>query len=263
MIAELLARSGQAMIRDVAPDGRAYWAARFWDRDTHELHPLLGESFLQQKQTIAELLGTHAAKAKRILEFACGTGEFTRIAAERTAAEQITAVDISAEGLRRARARVEHDNLELVQGDFWTDLGVGRSDVVMCLDAIHHLGDVEQVLARLRTFVEPGGILVGNVWTADNFHRFQRQRYGTSEHLRRTAAFFGTAMMIRMSGGRWRTSAYRTQLVTSSDVVKMLHRVFDTVVEVRIEDHFTGFVCGVSPAPDGPPPAPADSSSDT
>jgi SAM-dependent methyltransferase len=248
MIAELLARTGKAVVRDIPPDGRAYWAARFWDRDTHEQHPLLRNAFLQQKETIAGFLGRYAANAQRILEFACGTGEFTRLAAERTAAGQITAVDISAEGLKRAAERVKHDNLELVQGDFWTDLGVGTSDVVMCLDAIHHLGDVRQVLQRLKTFVKPGGIFVGNLWTDDNFHRFQRQRYGTVTHLRRTAAFFGTALMIRSSGGRLKTGAYRTQLVNSQDAIAILHEVFDTVVDVKVEDYFMGFVCRVGVA---------------
>jgi SAM-dependent methyltransferase len=245
MIAELLARTGRTVVRDIPPDGRAYWSARFWDRDTHEQHPLLSNAFLRQKETIADYLDRYATDAQRILEFACGTGEFTRLAAERTTAKQITAVDISAEGLKRARERVEHDSLDLVLGDFWTDLGVGQSDVVMCLDAIHHLGDVREVLRRLRTFVAPGGTFIGNLWTADNFHRFQRQRYGTAAHLRRTAAFLGTALMIRTSGGRLKTGAYRTQLVHSSEAIAILNEVFDSVVEVRVEEYFMGFVCRV------------------
>ena len=245
MIAELLARTGKAVIRDIPPDGRAYWAARFWDRDTHEQHPLLRDSFLQQKETVAGLLSRYAGDAQRILEFACGTGEFTRLAAERTRAKQITAVDISAEGLARAKARVKHDNLELVQGDFWADLGVGNSGVVTCFDAIHHLGDVRQVLERLKTFVRPGGVFIGNLWTADNFHRFQRQRYGTAAHLRRTAAFLGTALMIRTTGGRLKTGAYRTQLVHSEEAIAILRDVFDSVLEVQVEDYFMGFACRV------------------
>jgi SAM-dependent methyltransferase len=248
MIAELLARTGKAVIRDIPPDGRAYWAARFWDRDTHEQHPRLGEAFLLQKETIAEFLDTYTANAERILEFACGTGEFTRLAAERSGAKKITAVDISADGLAKARARVHHDNLELVLGDFWSELDVGRSDVVMCLDAIHHLGDVRQVLTRLKSFVQPGGILIGNLWTADNFHEFQRQRYGTAAHLRRTAAFLGTTLMIRASGGRLKTGAYRTQLVHSQEAIVILEELFDSVLEVRVEDFFMGFVCRVGTA---------------
>src|SRR5215831_4047157 len=119
MIAELMARTGQIVIKDIPPDGRAYWAARFWDRDTHEQHPLLRESFLTQKRTIAGYLKRYAANAKHILEIACGTGEFTRLAAENTQAESITAVDISSEGLARAAKRVDHPNAKFVQGDFW------------------------------------------------------------------------------------------------------------------------------------------------
>lgn len=247
MIAELMARTGQSVIRDIPPDGRAYWAARFWDRDTHEQHPLLRQSFLTQKETIAGYLRRHAAGAKNILEIACGTGEFTRLAAENTNAESITAVDISAEGLARAKQRVNHDNLRLVQGDFWTDLGLAPTDTVMCLDAIHHLGDVRAVLTRLRSYVAPGGVFIGNLWTADNFHRFQRQRYGTAAHARRTAGFLGTALMIRASGGRLRTGAYRTQLISSKQAIAILSEVFDEVAEVTVEDYFMGFVCKVKP----------------
>jgi len=246
MIAELLASTGRVVIRDLPPDGRAYWAARFWDRDTHEQHPRLSDAFLTQKETIGGFLRTYAGDADRILEFACGTGEFTRLAAERTDAKQITAVDISAEGLERAGARVKHDNLDLVLGDFWTDLGVGQADVVMCLDAIHHLGDVKTVLARLKTFVKPGGVFIGNIWTADNFHEFQRLRYGSLSHLRNTAAFLGTTLMIRLSGGRLNTGAYRTQLVHNARARKILGEVFDEVIEFRPERYFTGFVCRVA-----------------
>ena len=250
MIAELLAGTGRTIIRDVPPDGRQYWAKRFWDRDTHEQHPRLRAAFLCQKDTIAGFLSDYADSATRVLEFACGTGEFTRLAAELTAAEEITAVDISPEGLRQTGQRVRHPNLRLVLGDFWADLEVGTADVVTCLDAIHHLGDVRAVLTRLRSFVAPGGLLIGNLWTADNFHRFQRERYGTVAHLRRTAAFLGTALLIRLSGGRLKTGAYRTQLRHSRELIEILHDVFDTVHEVTVEEYFTGFVVGVHPATD-------------
>ncbi|MFI9388401.1 class I SAM-dependent methyltransferase [Kutzneria sp. NPDC052558] len=245
MLAELLAQSGKSILTGIPPNGKDYWAARFWDRESAEQHPLLRGDFLRQKETIANFLRDHGGGAERVLEFACGTGEFTALAAEHTKAQEITALDISAEGLRRAGERVRHDNLRLVQGDFWADNGLGTSDLVMCVDAIHHLGDVTEVLTRLRTFVRPGGTLIGNLWTADHFHEFQRKRYGAVEHLRRTAAFFGTAVMIRASGGRLKTGAYRTQLVRSEQALAILHSVFPKVVQVRTEKYFMGFVCKV------------------
>lgn len=243
MFAELLARSGNTLLNGVAPDGRDYWAKRFWDRDRAEEHLELREHFLAQKTAISELIGEYGTGVERILEFCCGTGEFTRIAAERTSARTIIALDISAQGLERARARVDHGDVRFVQGDFWADHDLAPTELVMCIDAIHHLGNLEDVLARLRSFVKPGGVLIGNLWTADHFHEFERIRYGRVNHLRRTAAFFGTAAMIRFSGGRLKAGAYRTQLRRSADAVAVLHKLFSEVLAVQQNRYFTSFGC--------------------
>ena len=183
MIAEMLARTGRTLLDGVPPDGRRYWAARFWDRENAERHPLLREHFLSQKETIAGYLDAYGQRAERVLEFACGTGEFTALTAEHTPARSITALDISPQALDIVRGRVRHDDLSLVLGDFWQDHGLGTADLVLCVDAIHHLGDVRQVLTRLRSFVTPGGTFIGNLWTGDNFHEFGRRRYGRRGHL--------------------------------------------------------------------------------
>jgi SAM-dependent methyltransferase len=242
MLAELLARSGQAVLRDVAPDGRRYWGTRFWDRDAAERHPVLAPEFLRQKETIGQHLGRAGGEATRVLEFACGTGVFTALAASLTPAKQIVALDISAQALRIARGRVEHDNLTLIEGDFWADHDLGTADLVLCVDAIHHLGGVRRVLERLGSFMTPGGVLIGNVWTADNYHEFQRKRYGALGHLGRTAGFLATAVLIRASGGRLRTGAYRTQLVSARQVQDILRSTFAEVYAVS-EPYFISFVC--------------------
>ncbi|GAA0297059.1 class I SAM-dependent methyltransferase [Streptomyces polychromogenes] len=242
MLAEMLARSGKSLLKDTPPDGRRYWAARFWDREAAEQHPLLRDHFLAQKDTIAGYLKKYGAETERVLEFACGTGDFTKLAAENTPAKAITALDISAQGLEIVRGRVTHEGLDLVYGDFWAENKVGTADLVMCVDAIHHLGDVRQVLERMKTFVAPGGVLVGNLWTGDNFHAFERQRYGTLNHLGRTAGFFGTAAAIRLSNGRLRTGAYRTQLINSWEGASILREVFGEVLELDVHRYFTSFV---------------------
>lgn len=244
MLAEALARTGRVILRDVPPDGRSYWQARYWDRDSAERHAVLGPEFLLQRSSVEQLLKKYGADADRVLEFACGTGEFTKMIAELDPAE-LVALDISRAGLDITKSKVSHAGLRLVQGDFWADHKLGQADLVVCVDAIHHLGDVRQVLARLKTFVKPGGLLIGNVWTSDNFHEFGRKRYGTIEHLARTAMFLGTAMMIRFSGGRLKTGSYRTQLRTSSEVISLLDDVFDEVVDTAVERYFTAFACRV------------------
>jgi SAM-dependent methyltransferase len=243
MIAELLAKSGTAVLRGIPPDGRAYWAARYWDRDAAEDHQVLRSEFLAQKEVIVDLLREHGHDAKHVLEFACGTGQFTALAAELTAAETITALDISAQGLELTRARVNHDGLRLVLGDFWADNGLEPADLVLCIDAIHHLGDLRAVLSRLKSFVRPGGVLIGNLWTADYFHEFQRKRYGSLGHLYRTSAFLSTAVITRVSGSRLKTGAYRTQLTNSNEAVSILRSVFLNGAEVRKQRYFMAFVC--------------------
>ncbi|ALG10928.1 class I SAM-dependent methyltransferase [Kibdelosporangium phytohabitans] len=241
MLAELLAQSGHKILRNVAPDGREYWAARFWDRASAEEHPVLRKSFLDQKDAIAGYLSKYAAGITTSLEVACGTGEFTKLTADLTGVKEMTAIDISSQGLARTQQRVDHDNLKLVHGDFWKENGLPKADLVMCVDAIHHLGDIKEVLTRLRSFVKPGGLFIGNFWTADNFHEFERKRYGRAEHLRRTLAFFGTAALIRVSAGKLKTGAYRTQLRRSADSMTALRTLYSEVLAVDEHRYFTSF----------------------
>lgn len=249
MLAELLANVGQRAVTGIPPDGRDYWAARFWDRDSAERHDLLAEDFRKQKDTIGDYLCDYGNDARRVLEFACGTGEFTRLTAELTRAEEITALDISEQGLERTRAKVHHEGLRLIRGDFWADHDLTPAGLVVCVDAIHHLGDVRQVLARLRGFVAPGGVFIGNAVIADHFHEFGRKRYGTAGHLWGTARFCATALARRMSGGRINAGAYRTQLRPSGEIRRLLGETFDEVLAVQVDPYFMAFACRVAPGP--------------
>ncbi|MEV5708042.1 class I SAM-dependent methyltransferase [Actinoallomurus sp. NPDC052274] len=243
MIAELLVRSGTKLVRMYPPEGRAYWAARFWDRTAAERHPLLGDEFREQKAAIADLLKRYGANARKVIEFACGTGEFTEMVARLTSAEEIVANDISEQALRLTSERVGDDRLRLVHGDFWKDHDLGTADLVVCIDAVHHIGEVGAVLRRLREFVAPGGVLVTNVWTVDHFHEFQRQRYGAVRHLGRCALFFGSAALIRATDGRVRTASYRTQLLTRREVTAVVEETFDEVLAVAPSRNFIAFAC--------------------
>lgn len=243
MLAELLANVGQRAVADIPPDGRDYWAARFWDRDAAERHDLLAPDFRKQKDVISDYLCAYGTEARRVLEFACGTGEFTRLTAELTNTEEIVALDISEQGLAKTRAKVGHSGLRLVQGDFWGDHDLEPADLVVCVDAIHHLGDVRDVLERLRGFVAPGGVFIGNAVIADHFHEFGRKRYGTVRHLFRTAWFCTTAVLRRASGGRLNTGAYRTQLRHSAQIQRMLGETFTDVLAVQVDPYFMAFAC--------------------
>ncbi|GLW63949.1 methyltransferase type 12 [Actinomadura rubrobrunea] len=243
MLAETLVRAGHLLIGDHAPEGRDYWARRFWDRDEVESRPVLGDDFRAQKKKIAEYIETYGGDAARVIEIACGTGEFTAMAARSTAAKEIVAVDISEQALRIAGERVEHPGLTLRQGDFWAVDDLGTAPLVLCVDAVHHLGRVRKVLERLKTFVEPGGVFIGNLWTIDNYHDYQRTRYGALQHLGRSALFLANAVAMRATGGRVRWASYRTQLLPAKAVEPMLREVFDEVLGVHTTRFFVAFAC--------------------
>jgi SAM-dependent methyltransferase len=242
-LSEAMARAGQALISDTAPNGKSYWARRFWDRDAAEQHPVLAGDFLKQKETITGYLEKYGADAKRSIEFACGTGEFTRLTAEHTNVGEMTVIDISAQGLAIAKSRVKHDNIQFLQGDFWAEHDFEPADLVVCIDAIHHLGKIGNVVKHIKKYVKPGGIFIGNLFTGDNFHEFERKRYGALEHLWRTTLFFGTAMMIRISGGRLYSGSHRTQLLPSRQSEHMIAEVFPEILEINRDPYFTAFVC--------------------
>src|SRR5205085_10581534 len=112
-------------------------------------------------------LEKYGAVAKRSVEFACGTGEFTRLTAEHTHVEEMTAIDISAQGLAIAKSRVNHPNIHFLQGDFWAEHTFEPADLVLCIDAIHHLGKIGDVVRHIKKSVKPGGIFIGNLFTGD------------------------------------------------------------------------------------------------
>lgn len=241
MIAEAVGWVGHKILGDTPPDGKDYWAARYWDRDAAEKHPVLASAFLRQKETIAGYLRQYGSEAKSVIEFACGTGEFTKLTAELTPAVQIVALDVSAQGLEMTKAKVSHENLKLIRGDFWADNGIVPGDLVMCVDAIHHLGNLKDVLARIRTFVEPGGVFIGNIIVGDHFHEFGQVRYGKKAHLANTSIFALSALLYRLSGGQINTGYYRTRMSTSKETKSALAETFSEVLDVSVDRYFMAF----------------------
>lgn len=247
MLAEVLAESGIRVLGKLPPNGKEYWAGRFWDREAEERHPVLGSHYLQEKNDLAKMIEDYAAGATRVLEFCCGTGEFIELTNTLATPQEIVAMDISEHALAKAAERGPHDNVHLVHGDFWDDShNLGTADVVLCIDSLQHLGNVDAVLRRLHSFVAPGGVLIGNVWTRDYFHELERLRYGGFEHVVRSAKFLGSAILIRVSGGRLRSDNYRTKLARRSEIESLLNEIFDTVLTVTHHRYHTAFACSWS-----------------
>lgn len=214
-----------------------HWRNRVWDGDRAEQHALLGAAYREERAYITAML-RDAARDARVLDVACGTGRYTR-AALHAGAAHVTALDVSPDALdlvgRRCVDAAARGQLRTLEADVFRPLPSNVDapfDVVMCLDAIHHLGPLTDVLTRLYELVRPGGVVLGDVWTADHFHEFQRLRRGPAEHtlasLRFAAAAVGSAVWRRPV-----SHAARSQLLPAEEVTAALVSIFgpDTHVE--------------------------------
>ena len=93
------------------------------------------------------------------LEVGCGSGEFSRLLAERC--ERVLAVDLSPRMIEAARTRSEgHPNVEYLVADAasW-ELPSERFDCVASIATLHHL-PLAPMLVKMRDALKPGGTLV-------------------------------------------------------------------------------------------------------
>jgi SAM-dependent methyltransferase len=92
---------------------------------------------------------------ERALDVGCGDG---RLTAELDAAA-LTAADVSAVALERARARLPGATLVELDPDVPFPLGDSAFDLVLCAETIEHVRDVQLFLSEIRRVLRPGGEL--------------------------------------------------------------------------------------------------------
>ncbi len=97
------------------------------------------------------------ARCANALEVGCGTGRFARALAER--AENVLAVDLSPQMLRRAREQSPISNLKFEIGDVTEfELPAEHFDCIVSIATLHHL-PLEAVLLKLKDALRPTGVL--------------------------------------------------------------------------------------------------------
>jgi SAM-dependent methyltransferase len=99
----------------------------------------------------------------RALEMGCGTGRFTRALAGR--AGHVTAVDLSPEMLRVARARVPAANVTFVEGDALEIAPqLGAFDCVVTLATFHHLAQDAAAECFKAAVAQGGTMILHDLW---------------------------------------------------------------------------------------------------
>jgi ubiquinone/menaquinone biosynthesis C-methylase UbiE len=110
----------------------------------------------------------------RLLDCACGTGEVTAIALKAGSFSHATINDISGAMLRAAKEQLKtgafDGSLEYRQMDI-RDYNPGvdeRFDVILCLGLIAHVGNLGQLLGRLKAMLSRNGRIVLQTSVADH-----------------------------------------------------------------------------------------------
>nr|WP_227025428.1 class I SAM-dependent methyltransferase [Streptomyces tsukubensis] len=101
---------------------------------------------------------------RRLVDLGCGTGAGTFALLARFPEAHVTAVDTSAEHLRRLRekacAQGLADRVRTVQADLdttWPELGI--PDLVWASASMHHMADPDRTLRQIHDTLAPGGLL--------------------------------------------------------------------------------------------------------
>jgi len=112
------------------------------------------------------------------LDLGCGDG---RLGAELDARE-LTAADVSAVALERARRRLPDARLVELEPDAVLPLADNAFDLVLCAETIEHVRDVQLFLSEVRRVLRPGAELA---LTTPAARRLGRPEDPLSPHLRR------------------------------------------------------------------------------
>ncbi len=124
-----------------------------------------GDRLRDQAGTLVELLHADTAypPGSRVLEAGCGVGAQTVALARHSPEARIVSIDVSAESVGEARARVDAagvTNVELTQGGIF-DLGFdpGSFDHVFLCFVLEHLARPVEALNVLKGLLRPGGTI--------------------------------------------------------------------------------------------------------
>ena len=91
--------------------------------------------------------------ADRALDLGCGDG---RLSAEMDATE-LTAADVSAVALERARRRLPDARIVELEPDGPLPFRDGEFDLVLCAETLEHVRDVQLLLSEVRRVLRPRG----------------------------------------------------------------------------------------------------------
>ena len=135
--------------------------SKFWDRiaERYSKRPVADEASYQKKLQVTR---EYLRPDMEVLEFGCGTGSTAIIHAPYV--KHIRAIDISSKMIEIARRKAAESQVENVTFEQSTIEAVAVADrsldAVLGLSILHLLDNREEVIAKVRTMLKPGGLFV-------------------------------------------------------------------------------------------------------
>ena len=163
----------------------------FWNQRSHTYDQSSGSHYAEAyHKTVSNTL-KYLKPEDNVLEFACGTGIVTLQVAPHVA--HLRAIDISDQMAARAAAKVEAAGLEntLVTNTDLFDpcLEEGSYDAVLAYNVLCYVENPQQVLARIRSLLKPGGVFLsatdclGNGITRERLRKFWKSHTGAMPYV--------------------------------------------------------------------------------
>lgn len=147
-----------------------YWRhRRVWDRwRVESFETNTRNEHIRQRQLTIEAVRSFTQTDLRILDLCCGTGKVSADLLPLQAVREVVALDISTQALGVLTEKLADHNdrakLTVVHADFMGEIApaIGEFDVIICLDALHHLPNLSDALQRITKLLAPGGCFIGN-----------------------------------------------------------------------------------------------------
>lgn len=150
-------------------------SARFWDRiaERYAKRPVADEAAYQKKLQVTR---EYFRPDMEVLEFGCGTG--SSAIAHAPYVKHIHAIDISSKMIEIAQGRADAANVRNVRFTQSSIDGLSvpdqTFDAVLALNILHLLENKEDVIAKVRRMLKPGGIFVTSTFCIGDMARLFR-----------------------------------------------------------------------------------------
>lgn len=112
-------------------------------------------------------------RGKAVLDFGCGTGQLSLLAAGAGAA-RVEGVDLREADIAKARRRAAdldlavQPNFTLARDEARIDYPNASFDIVLCFDAVEHIYQYQAIIAEWRRILRPGGRVL--IWWQPYYH---------------------------------------------------------------------------------------------